>query len=60
MGIYVVTGGSGGIGGKTAEILRGQGHEVVNVDLKGGDICANLAKAVWHSYLEALLVLSGD
>lgn len=45
MGIYVVTGGSGGIGGKTAEILRGQGHEVVNVDLKDGDICANLAKA---------------
>ena len=44
MGIYVVTGGSGGIGGKTAEILRSQGHEVVNVDLKGGDICANLAE----------------
>ena len=34
MGVYVVTGGSGGIGGKTVEILRSQGHEVVNVDLK--------------------------
>lgn len=44
MGIYVVIGGSGGIGGKTAEILRGQGHKVVNVDLRDGDICANLAK----------------
>ena len=43
MGIYVVTGGAGGIGGKTVEILRNQGHEVVNVDLKDGDICANLA-----------------
>lgn len=43
MGVYVVTGGSGGIGGKTAELLRAQGHEVVNVDLKDGDICANLA-----------------
>ena len=43
MGVYVVTGGSGGIGGKTVEILRSQGHEVVNVDLKDGDICANLA-----------------
>lgn len=43
MGVYVVTGGSGGIGGKTVEILRSQGHEVVNVDLKDSDICANLA-----------------
>ena len=43
MGVYIVTGGSGGIGGKTVEILRSQGHEVVNVDLKDADICANLA-----------------
>ena len=43
MGVYVVTGGSGGIGGKTVEILREQGHEVINVDLKDSDICANLA-----------------
>lgn len=43
MGVYVVTGGSGGIGGKTVEILRSQGHEVVNVDRKDGDICADLA-----------------
>lgn len=43
MGVYVVTGGSGGIGGKTVEILREQGHEVINVDLKNADICANLA-----------------
>lgn len=43
MGVYVVTGGSGGIGGKTVEILREQGHEVINVDLKDSDISANLA-----------------
>lgn len=43
MGVYVVTGGSGGIGGKTVEILRAQGHEVINVDLKDSDINANLA-----------------
>lgn len=43
MGVYVVTGGSGGIGGCTVQALREQGHEVVNVDLKGADICANLA-----------------
>lgn len=43
MGVFIVTGGSGGIGGKTVEILRNQGHEVLNIDLKDGDICANLA-----------------
>ena len=43
MGVYVVTGGSGGIGGKTVEILRSQGHEVVNVDLKDSDIALRTA-----------------
>lgn len=43
MGVYVVTGGSGGIGGKTVEILKNQGHEVINVDLKNADICADLS-----------------
>ena len=43
MGIYVITGGSSGIGAKTVEILRARGHETVNIDLKGGDIDANLA-----------------
>ena len=36
-------GASSGIGAKTAEILRERGHEVVNIDLKDGDIEANLA-----------------
>ena len=43
MGIYVITGGSSGIGAKTVEILKEKGHQVVNIDLKGGDIDANLA-----------------
>lgn len=43
MGVYVVTGGSGGIGGQTVAALKRDGNEVVNVDMKGGDICANLA-----------------
>ena len=51
MGVYVVTGGSGGIGGKTVEILRSQGHEVVNVDLKDADICANLATKEGRDYV---------
>ncbi len=43
MGVFVVTGGSGGIGGQTVAALKRDGHEVVNIDMKGGDICANLA-----------------
>ena len=43
MGVYIVTGGSGGIGGKTVDILKSQGHEVVNVDLKNADICGDLS-----------------
>ncbi len=51
MGVYIVTGGSGGIGGKTVEILRNQGHEVLNVDLKDADICANLATKEGRDYV---------
>ena len=43
MGVYVITGASSGIGAKTAEVLREQDNEVVNIDLKDGDINANLA-----------------
>ncbi len=43
MGVYVVTGGSGGIGGQTVAALKRDGNEVINVDMKGGDICVNLA-----------------
>lgn len=41
--VYVVTGGSSGIGAAIASALRDDGHEVINVDLKNGDICVNLA-----------------
>jgi NAD(P)-dependent dehydrogenase (short-subunit alcohol dehydrogenase family) len=43
MGVYVVTGGSSGIGAAAVKVLKNEGHEVINVDLKNGDICANLA-----------------
>ena len=42
MGIYAVTGGTKGTGEKTVEILRGNGHEVINIDKVGGDINADL------------------
>lgn len=43
MGIYVVTGGSSGIGAQTIALLQERGHKTVNIDLNGGDITANLA-----------------
>ena len=43
MGIYAITGASSGIGAKTKELLMQQGHKVINIDLKDGDICVNLA-----------------
>lgn len=50
MGVYVITGASSGIGAKTAEILAKRGHEVVNIDLKDGDISANLATKEGRNY----------
>lgn len=49
MGIYVITGGSSGIGKRTVEILKERGHETVNIDLKDGDINANLATPAGRS-----------
>ena len=43
MGVYAITGGSSGIGAKTVELLKKAGHEVINIDLRDGDICVNLA-----------------
>ena len=39
MGVYAITGASSGIGAKTKELLLQKGHEVINIDLKDGDIC---------------------
>ena len=43
MGVFAITGGSSGIGAKTVELLKERGHRVINIDLKDGDICVNLA-----------------
>lgn len=43
MAIYVMTGASTGIGAATREILLKQGHEVLNIDYKNGDINADLS-----------------
>ena len=43
MGIYVVTGATTGIGAETKKILLSQGHDVLNIDYKGGDVFADLS-----------------
>ena len=43
MSIYVITGGTTGIGAATREKLQEQGHEVFNIDYKGGDYTADLS-----------------
>lgn len=43
MGIYAVTGGSSGIGASIVNLLRKDGHEVINIDINNGDICADLS-----------------
>ncbi len=43
MGVYAISGASSGIGAKAKELLIERGNQVVNIDLKDGDICVNLA-----------------
>lgn len=44
MGIYVITGGTTGIGAQVRKMLVEEGHEVFNLDFKGGDYLADLSK----------------
>lgn len=41
--VYVITGGTTGIGAATRETLLAEGHEVFNIDYKGGDFLADLS-----------------
>ncbi|MCC8086265.1 MAG: SDR family NAD(P)-dependent oxidoreductase, partial [Clostridium sp.] len=43
MSTYVITGGTTGIGAATRKLLLSQGHEVFNIDFKGGDHLADLS-----------------
>ena len=43
MGVYMITGGSTGIGAEVRRLLLEEGHEVFNVDYKGGDFEADLS-----------------
>ena len=43
MAIYVITGGTTGIGAAARQMLQAEGHEVFNIDYKGGDFLADLS-----------------
>ncbi len=46
MGMYVITGGTKGIGLEAANYLKMLGHEVLNIDINKGDINADLGTGV--------------
>ena len=63
MGIYVITGGTTGIGAQVKRMLVEEGHEVFNLDFKGGDYLADLSepegrkgaiKAVFEKYPDGI------
>ena len=43
MSIYVITGGTTGIGAEARKKLQDEGHEVFNIDYNGGDYTADLS-----------------
>lgn len=45
MGLYAMTGGATGIGAELKRQLLSAGHEVISVDIKEGDILADLSSA---------------
>ncbi len=55
MGIYAISGASSGIGARTKELLEQRGHQVINIDLQGGDITANLATQEGRAHAIAAL-----
>lgn len=66
MAIYVITGGTTGIGAATRNRILEQGHEVFNIDFKGGDYLADLSteegckgaiEEVYRRYPEGIDVL---
>ena len=66
MSICVITGGTTGIGAEARALLQQQGHEVLNIDYKGGDILADLSskegrelaiKAVQERYPDGIDIL---
>ena len=51
MGLYAVTGGSSGIGAETISILKSLNHEVINIDIRNGDVNADLGRPEGRQYV---------
>lgn len=61
MGTYAITGSASGMGHETAQLLRGNGHNVIGVDIKDADVVADLSTP--HGRKEAadrVLAASGN
>lgn len=43
MGTYAITGSATGIGGALRKRLTGEGHQVIGIDLRDADVCADLS-----------------
>lgn len=43
MALYVITGATTGIGAAVKKLLETQGHQVISIDIKGGNITADLS-----------------
>lgn len=50
---YLITGGTGGIGAATAELLRSRGEKVITADIKGADINCDLTTEEGRAELAA-------
>lgn len=57
---YVITGAGSGIGKATAELLRGQGHAVVGVDLRGAEVEADLGTSEGRTRAAADAIAAAD
>lgn len=61
MGTYVVTGSASGMGFAAAEKLRAEGHKVIGIDLREGDVVADLSDAEQRQRAaKEALELAGD
>ena len=61
MRVIVVTGSASGIGAAVCARLAGEGCRVIGVDLRGADVCADLADASGRARaIEGVRALAGD
>ncbi|SEH89313.1 NAD(P)-dependent dehydrogenase, short-chain alcohol dehydrogenase family [Mycolicibacterium rutilum] len=60
MGVYVVTGAASGMGRQAADKLRAAGHTVIAVDVKEGDVVADLSTESGRSQAAAAVLAAAE